>query len=138
VSLGLCLAVCGLWVYGLSTSEDRVLLRVVTEAGDSVSLWCGRDGLTVQKTYFPTPGDGGGSGFHQALGFQYIKLPGDNFNFVEFSVPYWFCALALAAWPGAAVWRRARAGKRADLCPACGYDLRATPDRCPECGRAPA
>jgi hypothetical protein len=55
------------------------------------------------------------------------------------SVPYWFLALATATlpgWRGIAGRRRRRREKRLrhGLCLACGYDLRAPPGRCPECG----
>jgi hypothetical protein len=58
--------------------------------------------------------------------------------------PLWMIALAAALLPSVTagrLWskRRQRARRRLnDLCRKCGYDLRATPERCPECGTIPA
>jgi hypothetical protein len=57
--------------------------------------------------------------------------------------PYWTVALVLTPLP--LFWARAtqrrlqrRSRRRHGLCTECGYDLRATPERCPECGHAAA
>jgi hypothetical protein len=51
-------------------------------------------------------------------------------------VPFWLLAAMTAVLPArwATAARRRRRQKRRGLCRVCGYDLRATPDRCPECG----
>jgi hypothetical protein len=51
-------------------------------------------------------------------------------------VPYWALLLVAAVAPGVFAWGhyRAHGRSRRGLCAACGYDLRATPGRCPECG----
>ena len=81
-------------------------------------------------------------------GFHYRGLYEQNkpleLDVVVYSLgaPYWFLAVKTALSP--ALWllrigpRRLAARLKKGLCPACGYDLRATPDRCPECGTAKA
>ena len=75
-------------------------------------------------------GDGTDISGRAALGFGQVKW---------LVVPLWAVAGLAAVLP--VVWL-ARTGRRArrrthGLCPACGYDLRASPGRCPECGAEP-
>ena len=89
------------------------------------------------------------------LGFSNFTVPGPSLVFGTpggggiarcsvvssgFGVPLWFLLVLTAALPSVAVvWnlRQRRRAARFGLCAACGYDLRASPDRCPECGTIP-
>ena len=82
------------------------------------------------------------------VGFGFVKMrertdPGTSSVTTGVLAPCWFLALVTGVLP--AVWltrwrRSAIAARRRDAgqCAACGYDLRASPGRCPECGAAEA
>ena len=56
----------------------------------------------------------------------------------EIAVPYWLIALATLVLPARFVkvryYRRRNLNEAGQRCLHCGYDLRATPNLCPECG----
>ena len=82
------------------------------------------------------------------LGVEYVTrltptsgLPGFGGNrgrFFLLAVPYGYLLLVPAAGAAgsAVLLRRHRRRSRVGACTNCGYDLRATPDKCPECGHA--
>ena len=83
----------------------------------------------------------------RGAGFQwaFYKVPPDSrYRVLEgrarfYVTPLWAIALVTATMPLVVGmgWRRrwqAAARQLKGLCASCGYDLRATPDRCPECG----
>ena len=163
LSLLLCVAVVGLWVrsYGRGdawTVREREGPQCFS---DTLQLESSRGGLTEyrsQSSAGPPPQwcrVGGGTApdsIAETLGFsiRYSAAYSQVFNTElngtlgtyhrEVRVPYWsFFSLSsvVPALRIASAMRR-RHRKSIGLCSSCGYDLRATADRCPECGHAPA
>ena len=78
---------------------------------------------------------------HLDLGMVVFDQRGDRMDRSrDLTIRWWVLMIAtmpLPAWGILQLSASARTGRRvaAGRCRACGYDLRATPDRCPECGR---
>ena len=150
LSLLLCVAVCVLCV------RSYWMADVATRSGSAID-WQFRSNhgcLTISRVWHESasdvpwrassepacaPSQAGFAGFsHQHIVYD-VGIFAD-FERRDAAVPHWVVSLLLAIPP--ALWLRAaarrRRSRRLGHCGSCGYDLRATPDRCPECGTVPA
>jgi hypothetical protein len=75
------------------------------------------------------------------FGFETVSLTDvpEAVVFRRITLPFWVLPLVTAGGAGFALWQaarriRRRRRRRSGCCLHCGYDLRASTDRCPECG----
>ena len=76
------------------------------------------------------------------LGFHILETAhGASFYDIQekiLAIPAWFPTLIFVLPPILLIRRFFKhSRRRSNLCPHCGYDLRATPTQCPECGHIP-
>ncbi len=143
LSLLLCVAVCVLWVRSYFAVDRMVVCpdpdeRIIYTHRGRLSFRADHSWPELNDRNWGEDYESGLWGFGAMAGS--ISRGHDNWisaHYTKWSfIPLWFLALVFSVAPARAVrsylikWRRARAGN----CPCCGYDLRASPQRCPECG----
>lgn len=132
-------AVLCLWASGRSIGDSSQRPFVLLHGSSGTDVWVG-GGIAIGNA----PAAGLAVDFIDRLerlaGFQYVHFVPQRGQHPKtiwlVLLPYWFVIGALAAlplaWIAAFIKRRRRLV--AKLCVECGYDLRASSERCPECG----
>jgi hypothetical protein len=162
LSLLVCVAVCGLWVCSYCRSDWITCTR---QQSRDVMEWmalCGKGTVRLSVMEYQWNRGfaehwGDSEGWHwttqkpfnaatvfidaptwlNCVGFHWVEYRNGGINpgtYRSVALPLWFAAILSGLTPAARLYgcvRRPRAGH----CSQCGYDLRATPGRCPECGR---
>jgi hypothetical protein len=153
LSLLLCLATVGLWVRSYWRLDGLVHISIHGTSGE-FRIESIHGELKTTVWHWPRPGSVPGWRYYTVShprnyaaeslnwpavsfpGFRYQTFSGRGISYRGIFFPHWFLALLFAILPMMRLRAilRTRRRHRAGLCEHCGYDLRATPDRCPECG----
>jgi hypothetical protein len=156
----LCAAVCVLWLDSYFAADALLYIRY--DAGQSRQTFVRAqvyEGGDIRLSHERWDGVSAKSAANYPSGLEYLRLrphalanlDTDRLGFGagrwhggtddgtatidSLSFPCWSVAAAAAILPAARLRRRRlRLKRRPGLCRVCAYDLRATPDRCPECG----
>ena len=155
LSLVLFVATAALWIrtcwrqdevmpngrYGVFTEPHLIFFWTasVPEISDGRVYHSGLASLRQTRPFRLTVYRSQGNIFVGFLWFTYrfwIEPSSPPCRWIYVGIPLW-CPLAMTSLaPTVWLMKRKKASK-AGVCIYCGYDLRATPDRCPECGMIP-
>jgi hypothetical protein len=148
----LCLGSLGLWVRSYFVADIIGFAKPVANSGIRVQAAYSIKGVVVVYELPPRPDGSGFRWSHTSASLMRAQngywpfylgtsRPSASVHlYVRFS--YWLSAAVAGTLPLLRIRqiiqtnRRQRRTKRG-YCASCGYDLRATPDRCPECGAIP-